>query len=249
MKLSQILATEKKLVPTNDGYLTEIQLLIRKESFFNGFHRRYVPLKVEGDKEAETFPDESVRVQQKVDDLIIRTANWWTDTFDITFSKDAANMTAKADVKVNGKILLSNAPVSYLLWLDKRLQEVRTFYASLPTLSEAEEWIKDSEAGMWRAKAVTTHRTKKTTVPLVLYPHQGDKLPAQVTTLQEDITVGHYEKQNFSGAIPATRRAKLLERVDVLIYAVKQARAEANSMEAEHLKISKPIFDYLLAEE
>jgi hypothetical protein len=245
MKLSSILAKEKKLVPTNDGELTEIQLLTRKEGLFNGFHKRYVPLKTEGEG-SETLPDDSLRVQQRTDDLIVRTANLWTDIFDITFSKDKANQEAKADLKLDGQVLIEGAPVSFLLWLDKRLQEIRSYYNSIPTLNEADEWSKDTESGMWRATPVKTHRTKKITTPLVIHP-PTDKHPAQCTTVQEDIIVGHYENQKFSSALPAARKRELLSRIDRLLYAVKIARSEANSMEAEERKIARPIFEYLLS--
>lgn len=246
LKLSAILGEEKKMVPTWDGQLTEIQLLVRKVSFFNGFVRTYHPFSVEGETEIK-YPEERQKVEQRVDELVVRAANLWTDLFNITFTKDAANMEAKADVVVDGTVLVKDAPVSWLLWADKRIQEVRTFFDSLPTLNEAEYWEKDDVSGMWKSKSIHTIKTEKIPVAYVMYPH-SDKHPAQVERVQKDVPIGEYAKQNFSSALQAERKRKVLEKIDRVLIALKVARANANSIEVEKLQIAKPMFEYILAD-
>lgn len=246
IKLSAILGEEKKMVPTWDGQLTEIQLLVRKTSFFNGFVRTYHPFSVEGETEIK-YPEERQNVEQRADDLIVRAMNSWTDIFNITFTKDKANMEACADVVVNDVIMVKDAPVSWLLWADKRMQEVRTFFDSLPTLNEAEIWEKDDVSGMWRSVPTETIKTEKIPVPYIMYEHT-DKHAAQVERVQKDVPIGRYKKQNFSSALKAERKRRVLEKIDRVLVALKVARANANSIEVEKLQIAKPIFEYILAD-
>jgi hypothetical protein len=243
MKLHEILAKEKKLVPTNDGELTELQLLTRKPTLFNGFNKKYSPFK-EGDR---TYPDESQKVQQFVRDFVIRASNLWTDIFDITVTRDNANMFARADVELDGKVLLKDVPVTSLLYLEKRILEVRKYFESLPTLDESETWMKDEDSGLYRSIPVLTQRTELTHKPIVLYD-ATDRHPAQTQLLQEQLPVGRWETVKQSGAIPATRKRVLLERIDRLIYAVKIARAKANATEAPDVKVGRAIFEYILAD-
>lgn len=242
MKLNQILAKEKRLVSVNYAAITDFHKLTQKPALFNGFQKKYKPL-AEGD---ETYPDESQKAQMLVGDVVVQCANLWTDMLDIVSTKDNANMTARADVVVNGKVIIEGAPVTFLLYLEKQLLDIRKHFDVLPTLDESETWIKDEESGWYRSVPVLTHRTKKTQRPIVLYD-ATDKHPAQTQLLTEDITVGHWETRKQSGAIPATRKRILLERVDVLTYAVKTAREQANAVEAEEVKVGKAIFDHLLA--
>jgi hypothetical protein len=72
-----------------------------------------------------------------------------------------------------------------------------------------------------------------------------DKHPAQVEMIQEDQSVGTWTTVKFSGAMPATRVAEMLERVERLQKAVKFAREEANSREVEQQNIGKKVFNYL----
>lgn len=246
-RLASILGEEKKMVPTWDGQLTEIQLLVRKGSFFNGFVRTYHPFRVEGETEIK-YPEERQNVEQRVDKLIVMAANLWTDLFNITFTKDKANMEACADVVVDGLVMVKDAPVSWLLWADKRVQEVRVFFDSLPTLNTAEIWEKDEVSDMWKSVPTETIKTEKIPVPILMYAHT-DKHPAQVERVQKDVPIGQYKKQNFSSAISVERKRKVLDKIDRIIVALKVARANANSLEVEKLQIAKPIFDYILASE
>lgn len=244
-KLSAILAEEKKMIPTWDGQLTEIQLLVRKASFFNGFVRTYSPFSVQGETEI-AYPEERQKVEQRVDALIIRVANLYTDIFNITFTKDKANMEACADVVVDGQVMVEKAPVSWLLWADKRIQEARTFFDSLPTLNEAETWERDEVSDLWKATPAKVIKTEKIPVPVLMYAHT-DKHPAQVERVQKDVPIGQYEKQNFSSALPAERKRKVLDKIDRVLIALKVARANANSLEVERAQVAKPIFEYILA--
>lgn len=242
MKLNQVLAQMKRNIPTNYSAITELHKMAQKPALFNGFHKVYKPLK-EGDT---VYPDERQIVQQVVGDVIVESANLWTAMFDLEVTKDNANQIAKADVIIGGKVLLKDIPVTSLLYFEKQLLDMRKHYEVLPTLEESEAWLQDEGAKYWRSIPTQTQRTQLTHKPIVLYD-ATDRHPAQTQLLQEQAIVGYWETTKQSGAIRFARKKVLLERLDVLMYAVKVAREQANMVEAPKMEVGKPIFEYLLA--
>ncbi|MEV0352079.1 hypothetical protein AB0H88_40475 [Nonomuraea sp. NPDC050680] len=115
----------------------------------------------------------------KTEAIIADVAKALTRLFDVTATKDWTNATAKADVVVDGETLISGAPVTYLLFLEKQLVDLHTFVSKLPTLDPAETWSFDDNAETWRTEPVKTTRTKKVPRNHVL-AEATDKHPAQV---------------------------------------------------------------------
>ena len=172
----------------------------------------------------------------------------WAPEGDV-LTKENANTEAFADVKVNGEVLIEQAPVSFLLQFERMLtQEVRGLIVSLPTLDPAYEWTPSdaSEAGVYETEVTKRGRTKKVQKPIVLYP-ATDKHAAQTQLITEDELVGYWSEKKFSGAISAARKQELLDRVDTLIAAVKFAREEANSRDVEMKAAGAQIFAHLFA--
>nr|WP_218006281.1 hypothetical protein [Nocardia takedensis] len=135
-------------------------------------------------------------------------------------------------------------PVSYLLFLEKQLNELHGFVKKLPVLDAAEAWSFDDSSDTWRTDAVRTLRTKK--VPRNHVKAEAtEKHPAQVEVYYEDIAIGHWTTVKFSGALPARRVNELAERIEKLAQAVKFAREEANGTEITDRKAGEVIFGYL----
>lgn len=243
MKLNQILAIEKGVKSRTYGEITRLHKLTQKSELFTGFTKIYRKLFEEG----EDYPPDNKRVQLIAEEVLVETARLWTEMFDVTYSKDISNMVAFADVEIEGKILIAHAPVTFLLFLEKQISDIRKSIEALPTLDGADEWIKDDATGMFKTPVFSTHRTKKTQKPIVLYD-ATDKHPAQTQLLTEDVLAGYWDTVKYSGALPAPRKKLLLERIDILGNAVKVARENANSIEAIHsTKVVSAIFEYLLA--
>jgi hypothetical protein len=167
-----------------------------------------------------------------------------TRLFDVTATKDWANCTAKADITVDGRTILRDVPVSYLLFLEKQLTDLHTFVKKLPVLDAAEAWTFDDSADCWKTEPVRTNRSKK--VPRNHVKAEAtEKHPAQVEVYYEDIAVGHWTTVKFSGALPAKRVNELLDRVERLQRAVKFAREEANGAEVTDQRTGDAVFRYL----
>jgi hypothetical protein len=239
-KLNQIIAVEKGVKSGALRDLTDAHHGLQKPALLAGISRVYQPK----DEEGEQLPPESTRVQIKADDVIRRTAAIMTRLFDVTATKDWANCSAKADVTVDGRTVLRDVPVSYLLFLEKQLTDLHTFVKKLPLLDAAEDWTFDESADYWRTGQVRTIRTKK--VPRNHVKAEAtEKHPAQVEVYYEDVPVGYWSTVKFSGALPARRVNELLDRVEKLAQAVKFAREEANGLEITDQRVGEVVFGYL----
>jgi len=241
-KLSQIIAIEKAVKSKSYADLTQAHHDVQKQALLTGLTRTYQPK----DEDGEQLPPESTRVQVKAEDVLRQIAANLTRLFDVTATKDWANCTARADVVVEGRTLLRDVPVSYLLFLEKQLTDLHTFVKKLPVLDAAESWTFDPSSDWYRTEAVRTLRTKK--VPRNHVKAEAtEKHPAQVEVYYEDIAVGYWTQTKFSGALPAQRVNELAERVEKLSQAVKFAREEANTFEVTDQRVGEAVFGYLFA--
>ncbi|MEU9786265.1 hypothetical protein AB0H92_35830 [Streptomyces phaeochromogenes] len=239
-KLNQIIAVEKGIKSKSHQDLTAAHHGLQKPALLAGISRTYQPK----DEEGEQLPPESTRVQVQAEDVLRDTAATLTRLFDVTATKDWANCTARADIKVDGRVLVADVPVSYLLFLEKQLTDLNTFVRKLPVLDASESWVQDPSADAWKTEPVRTLRTKK--VPRNHVKAEAtDKHPAQVEVYYEDIPVGYWTTVKFSGALPARRVNELLDRVEKMQQAVKFAREEANGADVNDQRVGDAVFGYL----
>jgi hypothetical protein len=241
-RLNQILAIEKGAKTRAQRVLTQAHQSLLKPAMLEGIARTYRSLADDG----EQFPPESKRVQLKAVDAIAEVAAELTRLFDVTATKEAANQEANADVIVDGEPLITDVPVTYLLFLEKQLVDIRTFIEKLPTLDPTQEWDIDPAQGLYATPPVETAKTRKVPRNHVLAA-ATDKHPAQVEVWHEDVVVGYWSRKLYSGALPAGRVEELLKRVIKLQDAVKVAREEANVRDVEDTHYGKNVFDYLFA--
>ncbi|MDL4775473.1 MULTISPECIES: hypothetical protein [Thermomonosporaceae] len=241
-KLNQIIAVEKGVKSRTQRELADVYHVLQKPALLSGISRVYRPR----DEEGETLPPESTKVQVRSEDALRDAAKTLTRLFDVVATKDWANREASADVVVDGQTIVARVPVTYLLFLEKQLTDLRALIDRLPVLDAAESWTYDEGQDVWRADAVETSRTKKVPRAHVLY-EATDKHPAQVETFTEDVIVGTWSKVAFSGAMPARRVNELRDRVERLQGAVKFAREEANAAETVDRQVGDAVFGYLFA--
>jgi len=240
-KLNQIIAIEKGVKSRVYGQLTEMNKIIQKPDLFSGVTRVYNRINEEG----ETFPPETKRVQYTVPDIIKTVSKNLTELMAVTARKDWTNCEAKSDVVVDGFLILSQVPVSYLLFLEKSLTDMRTFIGNLPVLDGNDVWKTDANSGLFVSDTSQTHRTKKIQKPIVLYPSTPEH-PAQTQLITEDEIVGYWHSTKTSGAIAKTEKTKLLDKVEKLLNAIKEAREAANGVdEVKSPNVGELVFNYL----
>ena len=239
-RLNQIIAVEKGIKSQSFQELTEAHHALQKPTLLAGISRTYRPK----DEEGEQFPPEATRVQVRAEEIIRETSTVLTKLFDVTATKDWANCRAKADVVVDGNVLLAQVPATYLLFLEKQLVDLHTFIRKLPVLDPSETWSFDASADCYATEPTQTVKTKK--IPRNHVKAEAtDKHPAQVEVYYEDVPVGYWRTIKFSGSLPNKRVNELLERVETLQQAVKFAREEANNIEVDEQKIGEKLFRYL----
>lgn len=244
MKLSQIVKSDEKIRSKTDGEITELYHTIQKPGLFNGFQRTYV----KNDEAGEDLPSEANRIQFTTSEVLSRVERSMSELMNFTALKDYTNAhsTARADVMIYGRVLVKQAPVPYLLFLEKKLVDLRTFVSKLPVLDGAENWTKDENTGHWKTDKLVKNRTKKTQKPIVLY-HATEQHPAQTQMITEDEVVGQWHEHKVSGAIPRTEQAAIMDRIQDVLLAVIAAREQANSADAaETPKVGSEIFGYIL---
>lgn len=244
MKLSQNVALLKT---AKNGAHQETSLIhhqLQRVAAFVGRVRTYQPREDDGD----TFPVEVEVVQSSAPELLTSAAKAMGRLFDAQAAVDYGNTQAKANVVVDGKTIVADAPVPYLLFLEKQLKDWITVIKKLPVLDPSKEWFWSQEQGLFFTEGVKTVKTKRITKHQVVVP-PTDKHPAQVKSWEEDVPAGDWNTLFKSGAMHKTRIKVLLERAEALAEAVKVAREEANSQEVTSKRgTGKVVFDYLLAE-
>jgi hypothetical protein len=151
---------------------------------------------------------------------------------------------ARADVVVDGRVLVKDAPATFLLFLEKQLSDLSTFVGKMAELDPAEDWSPDPSTGLYKTAPTQIHRTKKVQRALVLYP-ATEEHPAQTQLITEDVVSGYWTTVKMSGALPQPKKRELLQRIEKLSNAVKTAREQANAVDAPEKKLGQEVLSYL----
>jgi|SRR5882672_5326553 len=242
-KLNQIIAIEKGIKSGVYAETSALHNATKKPELFNGFSKTYQA----NDEAGEKLPPESKRVQFSSTEVLRTVERHVSKLMAVTARKDWTNCVAKGTVTVNGQELIKDVPVTYLLFLEKQLNDVHTFVMTLPVLDIAEDWTLDTHSGLYKTGEAKTHRTKKTQKPIVKYDATKEH-PAQTEMITEDVISGYWTLIKQSGALPKLEKESLLERIEKLLRAVKEAREAANIIdEVTSPDVGALIFGFLLA--
>jgi hypothetical protein len=241
MKLHQLLAILTSAKNLSDGIKTDIYHLIQKPALFTGISRTYSPV----DSEGFVYPSESTPVQKTLPELINQFFVGQQELWDLAATQDWANTEAKADIVVDGQVILKDVPVTHLLYLEKQvLVDARTFLSKIPVLDGDKSWTYDPNRGVFVTSPRQTTKTKKVSKAIVLYEATKEH-PAQVKEVTEDIVEGTWTTVDLSGALPAETVKVLQTKIAKLHKAVVVAREEANGLAVTPKETFQPIFDYL----
>jgi len=238
--LSQVITVEKAVHSRNYEAIGELHKRVQKADQFAGISKTYERSDV---AEAE-IPPEVKLVQLRHDEVVASYIKQWSEWWDLEATKDTANCKATADVVVDGVVIVPNAPVTFLLFLEKQLSDVRKGIDVMPELPADKEWTFDDAKGIHKTEATRQARTQVKKRAIVLYD-ATDKHPAQTQLIDDQVITGYYTQVHYSGAIPGAEKRRILERVNKLIDAVKDARQRANQSPAEDVKIAANVFKFL----
>lgn len=240
-KLTQILAYEKTTKERANRMGGDALKALQKPKLVSGMDRKFRP-KEEG---TEEFPPEKEIVQFRADEILLGVSRLLEDLYDTVATKERGNTIAKADVVVDGDVVVHNAPATLLLFLERQLSELRAHVEKIVELDPSEEWTYDADAELYKTGITSTHKTAKRAKPIVLYP-ATEEHPAQTQLINEDILIGWWDTVKMSGALPRKRKVAIIDKIDALSKAVKGAREEANATDVENEMIGGKIFDFVL---
>jgi hypothetical protein len=243
--LGQIVAIESNLRKAATRRLTDAYHALDKPALLEGITGEYAPAVEDG----EQLPGEELRVQATVEEMIEATRETLVAMFDAVAAKDFTNCAghANADITVGEQVLVSKAPVPYILWLDKQLDDLQAFAQRIPTHSAATRWELFEARGVWKSEPVRTARQiqqhKVITLAVATQHHQ-----AQAQVVAEPVTAGTWTRIKYTGAVPVARREEILRRIATLRIALKAAREEANRVEAIEPVVGARVLSYLFDE-
>lgn len=246
-KLFEILAVEADVENKVKTIMQEAMTTFQKRSeHFVGSIRTLKMFDAERQNEEAGFEERKdivTTVQKKLDytwESIIK-------YYDVIAQKEVGNQSTHADVIINGEVILSNMPATLLLGLESRLKKVREMYLTIPTLAPGTEWVSDESIGegVFRAKyPEIRHRTEKTVEHKIIVQPTKEH-PAQVEKWTSSVPVGNFTTDRWCGMISPAKKSQLLDRIDTLIEAVKQARQRANEVQLENVKVGEIIKNFI----
>lgn len=246
LKLNQIISIENETKTKTTQELTEVHKANQKPDLFSGHAKTFKPRDEDpSSPTGEQLPPDGKQIQSFAADVIKTTREKWGRMYDVEAMREWGNSNAHADVAVGGEVLIKDAPVGFILFLEKQLPLVRKFVSELPVLDAAESWsMHDGERGVYKTEPAGTARTKKLTRPMVLYEATKEH-PAQVKEVSEDVFAGTWWTTKYSSALHPQRKAELLKRVDDLIVAVKYARERANDQHVNDSDVGRQFMAWI----
>lgn len=245
-KLHELLAVEQNLRKQAEATRHDLQNTFeKKRTHFSEVVQTFKP-------NTEGAP-EVVEARLEIQTTVKKELAWISEkigkAIDAAYQIDMANTFAKADVVLeDGTTLLTGLPATALLQLEKRIAEVHELVRLIPTLDPSKGFTPDADRGdgIFKARDIEKARTEKQFRFVVMVP-ATDKHAAQVKELMEDKPVGKIVQQEWSSLITVAEKGEMIDRVEALLRAVKQARSRANEVQVDvkNQVIAEKILGYI----
>lgn len=242
-RISQLIAIVGGVTKEADDHLAKLRVLAGQEALMSGLEKTYRPLDEEN---GVKLPPKSQRVRMTAEEILDAANDLLTRKWDISRTLDTANAVAKANIIVDGKILLVDVPVGHCLYLERELSALQALVDAMPTLDQTKDWDdRNAEPGQHNSLPVETPSSDKVAYN---WPRGNGTVnhKEDVDVLFHDVVVGYWTTVTKSGAFTHKRKATLITRISELRIAVKTAREEANSTHVEDQHEGKTIFVWLL---
>ena len=243
-KLHEVLGSQGQVFTQAEKCRTDLQNTFEKKKHHFGEKLvQYTP-DAEG---AQPVTEDQSSLQATIGAELEWLATILVPAYDSEATIDEGNTKARADVVLdNGTTIVPALPSTQLMQLDKRLGELHQFVQAIPTLDPTKGFEPDPDRGdgVYKARVTQKRRTKKEQVPVVMLQPTKEH-PGQAVMVTKDVEIGTIVEREWSGLITPQIKATMLERVEELRRAVKQARARANDLVVEEIKIGRQLLDYV----
>lgn len=246
-KLHEILAVESDLKGQYEKIFAESKVTFEKKpDHFLGFHKSLKMFDSQRENE-EPAAEQHKELVTTVDEKLKHTWKYIVKYFDVLFQKEATNQTAIADLVVEGIVIAEKIPATFLLGMEDRVKRIREVYETIPTLQPGVAWEEDKTQRPGVFKAAHSEKANKTEqiIQHKVLVAATDHHPAQIEKWSEQVPVGAYTNDRWSGMISPARKAEMLEKIDVLLGAIKKARQRANQAEVVKGNIAQKFYDFI----
>jgi len=245
-KLHEILAVEKDKENVARKLTTESIRTLGKENLFSGSLRELKmfddALSFNNTTEKQTL---TTTVSENLEYLIDPVAEHW----DTVLQKDLTNQAALADIVIDGNTIATGLPATFLLGMEKKLNDFRILLESVHTLAPGIKWIPDnSNAKKDVFVSSDTEKTFKTVkdVEFKTAAPATKEHPAQVVQVSVTKNVGEFETTKWSGLLTPVDKAEKIARLDKLLAAVKKARQRANNVNIVKGAVGNTMLQYVI---
>lgn len=223
------------------------------QGLFQGVRQTYAPIDGFADEPTKRgFVNVSSTVPEQLDWMDKHTG----DFMDIVFSieKTNASGTVKAELVVDGDSWGTYSSLE-LLRLKTTLdnQKFKEMYKEIPIRTQTDIWKESKDEAFTGRKVYETEIEEgfaKTTVKdsyILTDPHPDKTRAPQVAEKSNQVNIGKYSIQRFSGALSLQQRATMQVRFDNLYKAVIEALENANDVEAQESDLGRKILGYIHA--
>lgn len=243
MKLNQVIALIQGLKQSATKKKTELYHAAQKPQLFQGLSRTYRPINDDG----FVYPPETSKVVMTAQGLIDGFNEAIAELLNMCATQDWGNAQARADIKIGDAAIVTDVPVTHLLFLEKQLTDIKVFASSIPTLPIDRDWTYSANVSAYASGPVETTKTKKVTEFVVAYEATPEH-PADVREVSNDLVEGTWSKLEFSGALPQDELNAILKRIDALLKAVTKAREEANGLTVDIVETAPSLLGYIFGD-
>lgn len=255
-RLATILGLREGAQRRSHEVLTTLHKIAMKSGLYDGHRRVYRSDQADSEGNAplgEQKPPDLKKVELVAEQLLNDMAGAVTRFYDLQLTMDVADTQAFADVIITNpdgstETLLRNVPVTTLMFLEKRLStDIQTFVRKLPLLDPSKDWtiMPGQTRGMYQTAQEETISTAKVKQTLEAAPATKEHR-AQVVVWDADVRAGVWARTNYSGALTPERYAAILQRLDLLLDAIKSARERANRVEVEDRECGNALMNFIL---
>jgi hypothetical protein len=250
-KLHEVLAVEGDLEGQSSKVMTEaVTTFSKKAAHFQGYHKWLEMFDEKRAMEAQG----AIENKEIVDTVGGKLGHVWGHFgryLNTVAQKERTNQDARADLVVDGEVLIEDAPATLLLGLESRLKKLRDVYDVIPTHQPGVKWVSDEDRGNGVFKAehlVTANKTEKIPQHKVLVD-PTEHHPAQIERWMENIAVGVFKTEHWTSMVSPAKKAEWIGRIDKLLRAVKRARQRANNTPLVKIRVADALRKYIHAED
>ena len=199
------------------------------------------------------YPPQYRKVQITVAEILQVAQESLIRLFDVKFTREFADCTARANVVVDGLPLLDDVPAGYLLFLETKLEELIKLIGKLPVLNPADDWHDNRTDpalpdGVYATSPQETIRAEPVRQVQVLVPNQvidGKPFEGKFVPYETQDVVGYWSQIKMSGELPASVAQAVRARAVKLLEAVKYARESANTMDVTDRQAGAVVLGYV----